>query len=193
MSAKKEDIITLPNPHLRQKSKKVGVITDEIRQLVADMTAASIDWEDARNHEITVGLAAIQIDVPLRVVVVRANFDDYDNKRFIEFINPEITKFEGKEVSDHEGCLSVKDCYGKVPRFEKVRVKALDSNGREFRMKLSGFSARLMQHEIDHLNGIVFVDRIKNDPDAFYRLTEDAKLEKLHYEQDIKNNKDLWG
>lgn len=191
MSATKDDIITLPNPHLRQRSKRVGMITPEIKKIVEDMTAASIDWEESRNHEITVGLAAIQIDIPLRIVIVRAT-EKYNDKRFVVFINPEIVKAEGSIVKDHEGCLSVKGCYGLVPRHEVVRVKALDSNGKEFRVKLKGFSARLMQHEIDHLNGKLFVDRIKDDPDAFYQLTEDAKLVKLNYDTAIKDNNELW-
>lgn len=191
MSGKKEDIITLPNPHLRQRSKKVGFITDDIKKLITKMTEASIDWEESRDHEITVGLAAIQIDVPLRVVIMRVS-DEYTDKRFKVFINPEIVKTEGKIIHDHEGCLSVKGCYGMVPRHEKVRVRALDENGREFRLKLSDFPARLMQHEVDHLNGMLFVDRIKEDPDAFYELTKDAKLKKLDYEKDIKDNADLW-
>ena len=80
---KKDAIITLPNSHLRQKSQRVHVITDETRQLVADMTSASIDWENSRPHEISAALAAVQIDQLERVVIVREDFDDKDNRTFI--------------------------------------------------------------------------------------------------------------
>jgi peptide deformylase len=175
----KDDIIALPNEHLRQRSKKVGFISDEIKQLVADMEAATLDWEDHRDHEAGVALAAIQIDRPYRVVVVRNDFDDKSDRSFQVFINPEITKYEGKLVEDFEGCLSVKDIYGKVRRHEKVRVKALDIDGRPIRVTAEGFLARVFQHEIDHTNGVVFVDHIKDNLEAFYRLNEKGDLDKL--------------
>src|SRR3982751_2663099 len=128
----KDDIIALPNPHLRERSKKVGLVTPEIKQLVEDMQAATIDWENSREHEVGVALAAIQVDTLLRVVVVRNNFDDKNDHTFTIFINPIITKYEGKIEEDYEGCLSVPDIYGKVPRYSKVRVRALDVSGREF-------------------------------------------------------------
>jgi peptide deformylase len=107
-------------------------------------------------------------------------------------INPQITKFEGELVDDYEGCLSIKDIYGKVPRYSKVRVKALDAKGHEFRLTAEGFMARILQHEIDHTNGIMFIDHIKQSPEAFFRLKEDGKLEKLDYEKDIRTNRILW-
>jgi peptide deformylase len=179
----KDDIIALPNEHLRQRSKKIGFINDDIKQLVADMEAATLDWEDHRDHEAGVALAAIQIDRPYRVVVVRNDFDNKTDRSFQVFINPEITKYEGKLEEDYEGCLSVKDIYGKVPRYQKVRVKALDLNGRPIRVTAEGFLARVFQHEIDHTNGIVFIDHIKNSPEAFYRLNEKGDLDKLSSEQ----------
>lgn len=189
---KKENIITLPNSHLRQRSKKVGLITDEIKALVNEMESATLDWEDSRAHEVGVALAAIQIDTPLRVVVVRNNFDDKTDRSFQVFINPEITKYEGKQIEDFEGCLSVKDIYGKVLRSEKVRVKALDLDGQAVRVTAEGFLARVFQHEIDHTNGIVFIDHIKDDPDAFYKLNDEGHLEPLSYEKDVLANKSLW-
>lgn len=190
--ATKDDIITLPNPHLRQKSAKIGIITDEVKKVVQDMEAATIDWEASRAHEVGVALAAVQIDSLLKIVVVRNNYDNKDDHSFTVFINPEITKFDGEIIEDYEGCLSVKDVYGKVPRYSKVKVKALDIQGREFRVTAEGFLARIFQHEIDHTNGIVFVDHIKDDPEAFFRLKEDGGLEDLDYDKAIKDNKDLW-
>ncbi|HSX45563.1 MAG TPA: peptide deformylase, partial [Candidatus Saccharimonadia bacterium] len=130
----KEQIIALPNPQLRQKSKRVGIVTDEIRQVVDDMKAATIDWDQSRDHEVGVALAAVQIDRLYKIVVVRNDYNDKSNHDFTVFINPEIAKAEGEIVEDYEGCLSVPNIYGKVSRHFKVRVKALDMNGRPFRV-----------------------------------------------------------
>jgi peptide deformylase len=190
--ATKDDIITLPNPHLRQKSAKVGIITDDVKKVVQDMEAATIDWEASRAHEVGVALAAIQIDSPLKIVVLRNNYDNKEDHTFTAFINPEITKFDGEIVEDYEGCLSVKSVYGKVPRYNKVKVKALGLDGKELRVTAEGFLARIFQHEIDHCNGVVFIDHIKDDPEAFFKLKDDGGLEELDYDQAIKGNKDLW-
>ncbi len=189
---KKEAIITLPNPHLRQKSTRTHVITDDIRQLITDMTDASIDWENSRPHEISAALAAVQIDQLERVVIIRSDFEDKENREFIPLINPEIVKAEGPLITDYEGCLSVNGFYGKVPRFNKVRVKALDINGNEVRIKVEGFLARVLQHEIDHTNGIVFIDHIRDQQDAFYKLNDKGELDPLDYETYVRDNHDLW-
>ncbi len=186
----RDDIITLPNPHLRQKSKRVHVVTDQVKKIIQDMEAATLDWEDHRPHELGVALAAVQVDQLYRIVVVRSNFDDRDDRTFFALINPEIVKLEGAVTYDHEGCLSVKDIYGLVPRHHRVRIRALDEDGREVRLKADGFLARVLQHEIDHTNGTLFIDHIK-DNDAFFRLNEDGELEKLPYEQ-IKQSDFLW-
>lgn len=188
----KDDIITLPNPHLREKSQKVGIITDEIKEIIRGMEDATIDWEANRDHEVGVALAAVQIDKLFKIVVIRNNYDNKDDRTFTTLINPIITKLEGDIVEDFEGCLSIKDVYGKVPRYNKVRVKALDNEGNEFRVTAEGFMARILQHEIDHTNGTVFIDHIKDSPEAFHRLTADGKLEALDYDKDIKNNSILW-
>lgn len=185
-------LITLPNSHLRERSKKVGYIGEDVIRLIEDMTNTTLEWEESRAHEVGVALAAIQIDSLLRVVVIRNNFDEKADKTFRIFINPEITKYEGPLVEDFEGCLSISDIYGKVPRYSHVRVKALDEHGKEVRVTADGFLARVFQHEIDHTNGIVFIDHIKDDPDAFFELTSEGKLEQKDYEQDIKNSKQLW-
>lgn len=189
---KKEDIITLPNDHLRQKSSKVAIVSDSVRQLIAEMTDAALDWEDSRPHEISAALAAVQIDRLERVVIVRSDFDNKESREFTALINPEIVKYEGKLEADYEGCLSVKDIYGKVPRYTKIRVKALDLNGNPIRFKASGFLARVIQHEIDHTNGIVFIDHIRDDTEAFYTLNKKGELDPLNYDQDIKTNSILW-
>lgn len=182
---KKEDIITLPNPHLRQKSRKVLAITDDIQTIVQEMTDAALDWEDSRPHEISAALAAVQIDRLERIVIVRTDFEHKDNREFTTLINPEIVKYEGEIVADYEGCLSVKNIYGKVPRHTKIRVKALNIQGEPIRFKADGFLARVIQHEIDHTKGIVFVDHIQYDEGAFYELDEDGELRSLDYKTAI--------
>ena len=189
---KKEDIITLPHPSLRQRSQKVGLITDEIRQIVTDMETATLDWEASREHEVGVALAGVQINSMHRIVVIRNDFNNKDDRTFAVFINPQITKYEGEIEEDFEGCLSIRDIYGKVPRYTKVRVKALDVEGKEVRVTADGFLARIFQHEIDHTNGIVFIDHIRDNPKAFYRLQDDGHLKHLNYEEQIKDNSTLW-
>lgn len=188
----KDDVITLPHPELRQKSKKVGVITPEILQIIQDMKDATISWDESREHEVGVALAAVQIDRLYKIVIIRNNYDNKDDLTFTAFINPVITKLEGVIEDDYEGCLSVKDLYGRVPRYTKVRVKALDEHGREFRITAEGFLARIFQHEIDHTEGKLFIDHIKDNEDAFYRLSSDGNLVQLDYDKDIKSNKVLW-
>ena len=189
---KKEDIITLPNPHLREKSLKVHVITPEVLALSHDMIDAALDWEDSRPHEISAALAAVQVDRLERVIIIRSNFENKEDKEFTTLINPEIVKKEGAQIADYEGCLSVSKIYGKVPRWSRVRVKALDIEGNEFRLKADGFLARVLQHEIDHMNGICFIDHIKDVKDAFYRLDEKGELQPLDYDKHIKANRILW-
>lgn len=186
----RNSIITLPNLHLREKSKKVHVVTEEVRELIKHMEQATLDWEDHRPHELGVALAAVQIDELFRVVVIRSDFDDRDNRTFFPLINPEIVKLEGTVKFDHEGCLSVRDIYGLVPRHNKVRVRAMDINGNEVRIKAEGFLARVLQHEIDHTNGIVFIDHIKND-DAFFKLSDDGELRRIPYDE-VKQSDILW-
>lgn len=163
----KDDIITLPNPHLRQKSAKVHVVTEDTVKLSDDMIAAALDWEDSRPHEVSAALAAVQVDALERVIIVRDDFNNKSTREFMTLINPEIIKYEGELIEDYEGCLSVKHIYGKVPRYSKIRVRATDLEGNEIRFKADGFLARVIQHEVDHCNGIVFIDHIKNDKNAF--------------------------
>ena len=188
----KDDIITLPNPPVREKSAKVHVITDKIRDLVDIMTSAALDWEDSRPHEISAALAAVQIDELERVVIVRADFDNKKSREFTALINPEIVKYEGEIIKDFEGCLSVKHIYGNVPRHSKIRVKAIDIDGNEIRFKAEGFLARVVQHEIDHTNGLVFIDHIRDQKDAFFTLDQKGELQPLHYDTDIAENHILW-
>lgn len=188
----KDNIVTLPEPNLRKRSQKIGVITDEIKKLIQDMKSATIDWENSRDHEAAVGLAAIQVNELYRIFIVRNDFENTEDKRFTVFINPEIVKKIGPVEEDYEGCLSVPDIYGKVPRYQGVKVKALNEEGKPFRVTAYGFLARILQHEVDHTHGIVFIDHIKQKKDAFYRLASEGGLEPLDYEKDVAKNSILW-
>lgn len=177
MKYTRKNIITLPDPRLREKSAKIREITPEIRETIEMMKDAAMDWEASRPHEVAVALAAVQVARMDRVIIIREDFDDKDNHNFVVLINPEIVKYEGRLEIDDEGCLSVKDIYGKVPRWSKVRIKALDESGREIRFKSPNpFLARVLQHEIDHTNGICFVDHIAHDEGAFSLLNSEGDL-----------------
>ena len=183
-----KNIITLPNDHLRQRSRRITQIDADTRQIVSDMIAATLDWEAHRPNEVAVALAAIQIDKPVRIVIIRADFDNKENKNFQVLINPEITKYEGEIITDYEGCLSVKDVYGKVPRYSKIRGRAIDINGNRIKIKSTDpFLSRVLQHEVDHTNGICFVDHIAHDQDAFSVLTKSGDLVACPYSKVISS------
>jgi peptide deformylase len=147
------------------KSKRVGFVDDSIRDLANDMVETTLDWD--HDSEFGAALAAIQIGEPFKLTVVRNDFDDPKNKDFTTLINPEIVKSSAEEVSDVEGCLSVPGIYGRVKRPLKIKVKALDINGDPIRLTLEGFPARVLQHEIDHMNGIIFLDHVKDSSQLF--------------------------
>lgn len=121
------DIITLPHADLRKKSARIHVITDEVRQLIQDMKDAALDWEDSRPHEIAVALAAVSTGsnaLSLSEVTSKT-------KRTVRLwcsLTPEVVKAQGELLTDHEGCLSVKNIYGVVPRYDKIRLKAKRSS-----------------------------------------------------------------
>lgn len=183
-----KNIITLPNDHLRQRSRRITQIDADTRQIVSDMIAATLDWEAHRPNEVAVALAAVQIDKPVRIVIIRADFDNKENKNFQVLVNPEITKYEGEIITDYEGCLSVKDVYGKVPRYSKIRGRAIDINGNRIKIKSTDpFLSRVLQHEVDHTNGICFVDHIAHDQDAFSVLTKSGDLVACPYSKVINS------
>lgn len=183
-----KNIITLPNDHLRQRSQRITQIDADTRQIISDMIAATLDWEAHRPNEVAVALAAVQIDKPVRIIIIRADFDNKENKNFQVLINPEITKYEGEIITDYEGCLSVKDVYGKVPRYSKIRGRAIDINGNRIKIKSTDpFLSRVLQHEVDHTNGICFVDHIAHDQDAFSVLTKSGDLVACPYSKVINS------
>ena len=136
----------LGSPVLRQRSKEIGAVDDEVRRLLDDM----YETMDAARG---VGLAANQVGVARRVAVV-----DADEDRF-EMIDPVILESEGRAAAE-EGCLSIPEIYGDVSRPERVVIEATDRNGARYRKEATGLKARAIQHEIDHLDGILFLDHL---------------------------------
>ncbi len=158
------NILVFPHPNLRKKAAKVETVDDSIRRLVADMFETMYDAPG-------IGLAATQIDVHQRVIVM--DVSEEKNQPLV-FINPQLIDEEGEEECE-EGCLSVPGFYEFVKRSEKVRVRALNEQGEAFEMDADGLLAVCIQHEIDHLNGKVFVDYIS----VLKRDRIRKKLEKL--------------
>ena len=185
-------IITTPDPRLREKSEKVRVIDDEILKVIADMRKLSLDWEKEHPYELSAAMAAPQMGVNKRIIIIRDDMEDKNKATFTALINPEVIKADGKVRKDYEGCLSVPFIYGMVPRHTKVRVKAKLEDGTEVRIKATDELARTLLHEIDHLNGILFIDHIKDDKEAFYEMDDKGDLISVDYDKKIAGNKKLF-
>ena len=189
-------IITTPDSRLREKSSKVTKIDDEILGIIADMRKLSLDWEKDHPYELSAAMAAPQMGVNKRIIIIRDDMEDKKNASFTALINPEIIRADGKVRKDYEGCLSVPSIYGMVPRHTKVRVKAKLEDGTEVRIKATDELARTLLHEIDHLDGVLFIDHIKGVEDAFYEMNDKGDLVPIEgedYEEKIANNAELWG
>lgn len=187
-------IITTPDKRLREPSEKVRQIDDDTLKIIENMRKLSLEWEAKHPYELSAAMAAPQMGVNKRIIIIRDDMEDKKNAHFTAFINPEVTKTEGKTVTDYEGCLSVPHIYGMVPRPFKVRVKAKLEDGKEVRIKATGELARTLLHEIDHLNGVLFIDHIKDKKDAFYYMDNKGELKPIKdYEKEILNNEKLWG
>jgi peptide deformylase len=157
-------IITAENPTLRMKGKKVHRFDASIQKLVDDM----FETMHAANGA---GLAAPQIDLSIRVFVA-----EYEDRR-VAMVNPEIIKAEG-EVLGSEGCLSIPGYYGdNIRRAESVIVKGQDTRGKDIRVRAEGWFARILQHEIDHLDGILFLDRLDRPEDLREVSSEEEEIE----------------
>ena len=142
------EILHYPDPRLRNRGEPVAQVDDSVRQLVDDMFETMYAAPG-------IGLAAVQVNVPLRVVVI----DISDTKTEpLALINPEVQSTEGEPVETEEGCLSVPGVYETVQRPDKVKVCALDRDGKPFEFEAQGLLAVCIQHEIDHLDGKLFVD-----------------------------------
>ena len=140
-------ILSFEHPVLREKAKKVSRVDSSIQRLIDDLAETMLDAPGA-------GLAANQIGVALRVCVVKG-----DENQIWGLVNPELVKYEGVQVG-YEGCLSYPGWVGEVARHDTVVVKGRNRHGKEVRIKSSGFTARAFQHELDHLDGVLFIDRL---------------------------------
>ncbi|OZI15713.1 peptide deformylase [Bordetella genomosp. 7] len=145
-------ILHYPDPRLHKKAKPVAVVDDRIRQLVRDMA-------DTMYEAPGVGLAATQVDVHERVVVIDVS-EDGDELRVL--INPEITWKSDERQTYEEGCLSVPGIYDQVERAARIRYRALDIDGKPYEAEADGLLAVCVQHELDHLDGKVFVEYLSN-------------------------------
>lgn len=143
-------ILQYPDPRLHTVAKPVAEVDDRIRQLVKDMAETMYDAPG-------VGLAASQVDVHERVVVIDVSENNDD---LLVLINPEITWYSEETEVFEEGCLSVSEVYDKVERAAEIKVKALDENGKAFEFHADGLLAVCVQHELDHLEGKVFVEHL---------------------------------
>ena len=152
------DIVVVEDRRLRTKCPKVPKVDDSTRRLIDDMV-------DTMRDAPGIGLAAPQVGVLLRVIV--AEVDD----QLHALVNPEIIRAEGEQVGD-EGCLSIPGYVGEVKRFERVVVKAKNRAGKEVRVRGEGLLARCLQHEIDHIDGILFTDRLTS-PDSLRKVAPD--------------------
>lgn len=179
----KSELICLPHPSLRTPSRRVGMVDKSILELTSRMLKQAKLWEKGREFEMTVGLAAVQIDQLWRVVLVRHDFKKNSEPQFQVLINPKITRADGPKIEEYEGCLSVPDYYAKVERYNRIRFEALDLAGRPIVASVEGFLARVIQHEIDHLKGVMTVDRVKNQEDGFGKLTENGKIEPVSFDE----------
>jgi peptide deformylase len=178
------DIKVIDEPVLRRKAKKVAKVTPELRQLIDDMVETMRDAPG-------VGLAAPQVGVSERVIVVEYAEEDDEaedappaKKKLYTLINPEIIWASEEMVDGTEGCLSIPGWLGDVARHEAIAVKALNRSGQKVKINAEGWLARIFQHEIDHLDGVLYIDRLVS-PETLRRVepgqeeVEEAKAEKI--------------
>ena len=157
-------IVTMPDPVLKRKAKPITKFDKDLQTLIDDMIETMRDAPG-------VGLAAPQVDISEQLIVVEYSEDDEDEdddegieekpekpKKLYVMINPEITKTSEEKVLGVEGCLSIPGIQGEVERFESIQVKGLNRFGKPLKLKLNGWMARIFQHEIDHLNGVLFTE-----------------------------------
>ena len=154
------EILRYPHRTLKKRSKEVERIDEWIKRLIHDMTETMYGANG-------IGLAACQIGVPQRVIVLDVSPIDPQHS-FFAMINPEVISQEG-EIDHEEGCLSVPDCFEKVKRRERIRVKGISPEGKEMEIAGEGILAFALQHEIDHLNGILILDRLSHLKREIYR------------------------
>jgi len=176
---KTKKVILDPHPSLHQQSKTADPKSKEIKELLATMRATLQEWEEGEKRYVSVGLAAVQINELHRVILIRSDFHDYKKHDFYALINPEITKYEGAPIQDDESCMSVHGVHAKVPRYPKIKVRALDEEGNEIRFTARGYEAKVIQHEVDHINGLLFLDRALTEDQGGYFREYDPKTDQV--------------
>ena len=164
-------ILTFPNPVLRQKVETVTSFGESLKELATDLAETMYDAPGA-------GLAANQIGVCLRVVVVDVS-ENKEEKKHLVLVNSEIIDKEGCQI-DEEGCLSVIDLTAKVERYRKLLVRAQDLDGKSWEFPAEDFFARVIQHELDHITGILFIDHLSSLKRTLYK----KRLKKILREQE---------
>jgi peptide deformylase len=177
-------IETPDNPVLRKKARPVTNFDADLQTLIDNMIETMRDASG-------VGLAGPQVNRSLRLTVVETQpeYDDEgeaieDSRELFVLVNPEIVSKSGKMIEGIEGCLSIPGWIGEVERHEGIRIRALDRNGKKIKMRLDDWTARIVQHEIDHLDGILYIDRLTS-PDKFWREEE------FYAEQDEVDEEDV--
>ena len=163
-------ILTYPNPVLRQKVEQVINFDDSLKELATELAETMYDAPGS-------GLAANQIGECVSVIVIDISSESEEKKHLI-LVNPEIVDKEGAQVDD-EGCLSVIDLTAKVKRYQKLVVRTQDIEGKIWEFPAEDFLARVLQHEVDHLNGILFIDHLSSLKRALYK----KKLKKILQEE----------
>ncbi len=148
----KLEIVLHPHPALRWKSREVTKIDAELREMIAQMF-------DLMYAARGIGLAANQVALPYRLFVINPSGDKEDKEQEMVFINPQISRRNGSE-EDEEGCLSLPEIYGPVTRATRIVVDAFDLSGKQFEVELEDLDARVVQHEYDHIEGVMFTDRV---------------------------------
>ena len=169
------EILTYPNPLLKKPCCEVETIDEETREIIKDMVETMYSANG-------IGLAASQVGVSKKIIVLDVSPIDPQHD-LMAMLNPEIVTCEG-EVDHEEGCLSVPDCFEKVRRKEKVQVRGMDPDGRKIEMDAEGILAITLQHEIDHLNGVLILDKISGLKRELYRRQLKKKKEKEKEEEE---------
>ena len=174
------DIVTLGDPRLRRKSKPIRKFNQTLRQLADDMV------ETMRSAH-GVGLAAPQIGINERLIVVEMPTEGFEDDpqagKLFAVVNPEIVRARGEKVLGDEGCLSIPGYIGEVERPSIATIKGFDVNGKPVRVKTFDYLARIFLHEIDHLDGVLFIDYI-DDPEKLRRIVHDPETDE-YYEEPV--------
>lgn len=163
-------VLTYPDPLLKNPARPVGKIDDALQQVIEDMAETMYQAPG-------VGLAATQTGIA-RCVIVFDPEADPESRNFQVLLNPKIIEAEGRAISENEGCLSVPDFRCDVPRYERVVVEGLDRFGNPQKFEATGMLSTILQHEIDHLNGILFIDRISALKRQMYKRRRQKELKK---------------